>query len=147
MRCAPAPAFHDPVSGASELQATSVYVRNMPPSAGKLFLYEVFARYGAILAVEVSGSGNAWRADCCTSRHGEFARGAERLVVVVVVVVHLLGVCGDCSCGGGGGGAVHTLSSAYTYLRGLAGLHTPRQKGQRLESAPLNIGASGHWGR
>jgi len=25
----------------------------MPPSAGKLFLYEVFARYGAILAVEL----------------------------------------------------------------------------------------------
>lgn len=35
-------------------QATSLYIKNLPPEADKLYLYEHFARFGGISSVKVA---------------------------------------------------------------------------------------------
>jgi RNA recognition motif-containing protein len=40
-------------SGQQQQQPASVYIKNLPPEADKLYLYEHFARHGAVLSVKV----------------------------------------------------------------------------------------------
>jgi len=37
-------------------QATSLYIKNLPPEADKLYLYEHFARFGGISSVKVAST-------------------------------------------------------------------------------------------
>ena len=52
-----------PVQGHSgaQQQRASLYIKNLPPGADKLYLYERFARFGAVLSVKVNS--------CCRSGH------------------------------------------------------------------------------
>ena len=44
-----------PPQHAPQPQATSLYIKNLPPETDKLFLYERFAPHGSIASVKVGG--------------------------------------------------------------------------------------------